>query len=137
MTAIQAPEVGYALPELRISVTRATAVRYSGASNDFNPIHYSDRAAAALGLPGVLAHGMWTMGSALRIVTDWVGDPARVRSYSVRFTKPVVIPDTDAGTELVVRAAVTAVAAGEVTVGLDVTCGDEKVLGNATATVAW
>ncbi len=131
------PEVGYQLPELRFTATRATAVQYAGASTDLNPIHYSDRAAAALGLPGVLAHGMWTMGSALRIVTGWVGDPARVRSYSVRFTKPVVIPDTDDGTEVVVRGTVTKVVDGIVTVTLDTTCRSEKVLGNAVVEVSW
>jgi acyl dehydratase len=104
---------------------------------DFNPIHYSDRVAAALGLPGVLAHGMWTMGSALRIVTDWVGDPGRIRSYAVRFTKPVVIPDTDEGTEVTVRGTVTSVSAGIVTVTLEATCGAEKVLGNAVVEVVW
>ena len=108
-----------------------------GAATDFNPIHYSDRAASALGLPGVLAHGMWTMGVALRAVTDWVGDPARVRSYGVRFTKPVVIPDTDEGTLVRVRGRVTAVSDGLVTVTLEATCGDDKVLGNAVAEVVW
>jgi len=136
-TAQALPEVGAVLSELRFPATRATAVRYAGASNDFNPIHYSDRTAAAMGLPGVLAHGMWTMGSALRIVTDWVGDPAKVRSYSLRFTKPVVIPDTDEGTEVVVKGAVTAVNDGVVTVTLEATCGTEKVLGNAVVEVVW
>lgn len=137
MTTADLPVVGTELPELRVRVTRATAVRYAGAATDFNPIHYSDRAAAALGLPGVLAHGMWTMGGALRAVTDWVGDPARVRSYGVRFTKPVVIPDSDEGTEVRVRGAVTAVADGVVTITLEATCGGDKVLGNAVAEVVW
>ena len=131
------PTVGAELPELTVRVDRATAVRYAGAATDFNPIHYSDRAASALGLPGVLAHGMWTMGVALRAVTDWVGDPARVRSYGVRFTKPVVIPDTDEGTLVRVRGRVTAVSGGLVTVTLEATCGDDKVLGNAVAEVVW
>lgn len=131
------PEVGFELPELAVSVTRATAVRYAGAATDFNPIHYSARAAAALGLPGVLAHGMWTMGVALRAVTDWVGDPARVRTYGVRFTKPVVIPDTDEGALVLVRSVVTAVTDETVTVSLTATCGQDKVLGNAVAEVAW
>jgi acyl dehydratase len=134
---VHPPEIGTTLPELRLAVTRATAVRYAGAAMDFNPIHYSDRVAAALGLPGVLAHGMWTMGSALRIVTDWVGDPGRIRSYAVRFTKPVVIPDTDEGTEVTVRGTVTSVSAGIVTVTLEATCGAEKVLGNAVVEVVW
>lgn len=131
------PEVGTELPELVLVATRATAVRYAGAATDFNPIHYSDRAAAALGLPGVLAHGMWTMGAALRVVTDWVGDPARVPRCSVRFTRPVVIPDDDAGVEVVVRGRVTAVRDEGCTVAIEATCGGETVLGNAVAEVVW
>ncbi|HMS38590.1 MAG TPA: MaoC/PaaZ C-terminal domain-containing protein, partial [Arachnia sp.] len=69
------PEIvkGAELPELRVGVTRSVVVRYSGASTDFNEIHFSDRHARAIGLPGVVAHGMWTMGAGLKIVTDWVG----------------------------------------------------------------
>ena len=78
---------GQDLPELRVRVTRSTVVRYSGASTDFNEIHFSERHAQAIGLPGVVAHGMWTMGAGLRVVTDWIGDPARVLSYTVRFTR--------------------------------------------------
>ncbi len=85
-------EAGTTLPSLTVRLTRADLVRYAGASGDFNPIHWSDRAATALGLDGVLAHGMLTMGTALRVVTDWIGDPARVVSYATRFTKPVFVP---------------------------------------------
>ncbi len=127
--------IGDALPELRVRVTRSTAVRYSGASTDFNEIHFSERHALALGLPGVLAHGMFTMGAGLRIVTDWIGDPARVASYQVRFTRPVVVPDTDEGTDIVYTASVTDVADGIARVAITATCGDEAVLGAARAEV--
>ncbi|WP_353081361.1 MaoC/PaaZ C-terminal domain-containing protein [Tessaracoccus lapidicaptus] len=127
--------VGQQLPEVRVRVTRSTVVRYSGASTDFNEIHFSDRHARAIGLPGVVAHGMWTMGAGLRVVTDWVGDPARVVSYFVRFTRPVVVPDTDEGTEVVYTGSVTAVADGVATVALTATCGDDAVLGAARVEV--
>ena len=127
--------VGAALPELTLTFTRADLVRYAGASGDFNPIHWSDRAADALGLPSVIAHGMFTMGRALRIVTGWVGDPARVVSYGVRFTKPVPVPDDDAGATVLVRAEVTDVADGVATVRIEATCDGVKVLGQATAEV--
>jgi len=81
-------------------ITRADVVRYAGASTDFNPIHWSDRMATTLGLPGVIAHGLFTMGLALKTVTDWVGDPAKVRSYKCRFAAPVVLPDNDEGAEV-------------------------------------
>jgi acyl dehydratase len=127
--------VGTTLPALTVRFTRADLVRYAGASTDFNPIHYSERFAAAVGLPGVIAHGMLTMASALRVVTDWVGDPSQVRSYFVRFTKPVVVPDDDAGVEVVFSGTVTALEGTLATVSLDAVCGDQKVLGAARAEV--
>lgn len=78
-----------------INVTRTTLVRYAGASGDFNPIHYSDRAAREAGMDGVIAHGMWTMGAALGTVIEWVGGPERVVSQRARFTRPVQVPDTE------------------------------------------
>lgn len=129
-------EVGTRIGELTVSLTRESLVRYAGASTDFNPIHWSDRAAAALGLEGVIAHGMLTMGTALRVVTDWVGDPAAVRRYSARFTKPVVVPDDEAGVEVRCVGTVTAVGDGTATITVEVTCGGEKVLGAVTAEVA-
>lgn len=128
-------EVGQQLPELRVRITRSGVVRYSGASTDFNEIHFSDRHATAIGLPGVVAHGMWTMGAGLRIVTDWIGDPARVNQYFVRFTKPVVVPDTDEGVEVVYHATVTELADGVAKVAITATCGDDAVLGAARAEV--
>ena len=129
-------EVGTRIGELTVSFTRESLVRYAGASTDFNPIHWSDRAASALGLEGVIAHGMLTMGTALRVVTDWAGDPAAVRRYSARFTKPVVVPDDEAGVEVRCVGTVTAVGDGTATITVEVTCGGEKVLGAVTAEVA-
>ena len=132
---IEQLEVGTALPPLAVRFTRADLVRYAGASTDFNPIHFSERFAAQVGLPGVVAHGMLTMGSALRVVTDWVGDPSRVRSYFVRFTKPVVVPDDAEGTELVFGGVVEAVDDALVTIAVEAVSGDIKVLGAARAVV--
>ena len=131
------PEIvkGAEAPELRVRVTRSVVVRYSGASTDFNEIHFSDRHARAIGLPGVVAHGMWTMGAGLKVVTDWVGDPARVLSYFVRFTRPVVVPDTDEGVEVVYRATVADVADGVAKLSITAECGDDQVLGAARAEV--
>lgn len=128
-------EVGTELPGFTRSFTRATLVAYAGASGDLNPIHWSDRAAASLGLDTVIAHGMLTMGTALRVVTDWCGDPARVLSYYVRFTKPVPVPDDDAGVDVVFGGRIAAVADGVATVVLDVVCGGVAVLGQATCEV--
>ncbi|MGV8846751.1 MaoC/PaaZ C-terminal domain-containing protein [Tessaracoccus sp.] len=126
---------GLVLPELRVTITRAGVVRYSGASTDFNDIHFSDRHARAIGLPGVVAHGMWTMGSALRVVTDWIGDTSRILEYFVRFTRPVVVPDTDEGVEIVYNAEVKDVVDGVATLSITAMCGDEAVLGAARAQV--
>lgn len=127
-------EVGTAIGAFTTSFTRTDLVRYAGASGDFNPIHYNDAAAAALGLPGVIAHGMLTMGTALRVVTDWIGDPTRVLSYYVRFTKPVVVPAT--GTVAVTFAGtVTAVADGVATVTIEAVCDQTKVLGSVSVEV--
>jgi acyl dehydratase len=128
-------EVGTTLPLLTARITRATLVRYAGASGDLNPIHYSDHAAAALGLPGVIAHGMLTMGIAVRAVTDWLGRDLHLVSYGVRFTKPVVVPDDGIGAELRVLATVTALSDDSASFTLDVTCAGEKVLGAAKVVV--
>jgi acyl dehydratase len=129
-------EAGTELPPLALRVTRADLVRYAGASGDLNPIHWSDRVAAAVGLPGVIAHGMLTMALAGRIVTDWAGGPAAVRSYGVRFTRPVVVPDDDEGALVEVTAKVRAVADGIATVAITAVSGGKTVLGRAVAEVA-
>ena len=126
---------GTEVGSLTVRLTREQLVRYAGASGDFNPIHFSDHFAGALGLPGVIAHGMLTMGTALRVVTDWVGDPTAVRSYFVRFTRPVVVPDDDLGAEVVCSGTVTAVEGDLVTVALEAVCAGEKVLGAARVEV--
>ena len=128
--------VGTELPERVFPVTRADLVRYAGASGDLNPIHWSDRVATSVGLPGVIAHGMLTMGLAGRAVTEWAGDASAVLEYQVRFGRPVVVPDDDAGAQVTVRGRVAAVLEdGRVRVDLAVTSGGEKVLSLARAVV--
>jgi acyl dehydratase len=129
------PAVGDQLPAFSTRITRETLVRYAGASGDFNPIHFSAYHAERLGLPGVIAHGMLTLATALRAVTDWAEDPARVINCFTRFTKPVLVPDDDDGAELTVTGKVTKLVDDIATVQLDVRCGEDKVLGMATAEV--
>ena len=120
-----------------VTFTRADLVAYAGASGDRNPIHWSPTFAEGVGLPGVIAHGMLTMGLAVRAVTDWAGDPGAVVEYQVRFGRPVVVPDDDTGAEVTVRGKVGAVLdGGRVRVDLTVTSGREKVLSLARVTVA-
>jgi acyl dehydratase len=130
-------EVGQELPPATIHISRASLVQYTGASLDRNPIHWDERFARSVGLPDVIAHGMFTMGSAINIVSDWVGDAGRVVEYSTRFTKPVVVP-YEGGADVEVTGVVTAVDAqtGRATVELTVMCGTDKVLGRALAVVA-
>lgn len=128
-------EVGTELPPLIVRFTRADLVRYAGASTDFNPIHYSERKARQVGLPDVVAHGLLTMGTALRVITDWMGNPAAVTSYFARFTKPVVVPDDDRGAEVRFTATVTAVEGSQVSFSLEAVSADQKVLGAARAVV--
>lgn len=127
--------VGTEVGSLTVRLTRGQLVRYAGASGDFNPIHYSDHFATAVGLPGVVAHGLLTMGAALRVVTDWVGDPARVRSYAARFSRPVPVPDDPAGAEVTFTASVTALNGDVATVTIEAVCAGVKVLGAARAEV--
>jgi acyl dehydratase len=100
-------EKGTELPTQTFALTRADLVRYAGASGDFNVIHWNERVAASVGLPNVIAHGMLTMATAARVVTDWVGDPGALVEYGVRFTRPVPVPDDEAGATLEVSAKVT------------------------------
>ncbi|MFD7882971.1 MaoC family dehydratase [Streptomyces bauhiniae] len=129
-------EVGTELPARTFPVTRATLVRYAGASGDFNPIHYNERFAKEVGLPDVIAHGMFTMAEAIRVVTDWTADPAAVVEYGVRFTKPVVVPDDDKGALIEVSAKVAAkLDDNTVRVDLTATSAGLKVLGMSRAVV--
>jgi acyl dehydratase len=129
-------EVGTVLPGRSFPLMRKDLVRYAGASGDFNAIHWHERHAKSVGLPDVIAHGMLTMATAGRVVTDWVGDPGRVLSYGVRFSAPVVVPDDDRGATLEVAGVVEEVHDdGTATVGLTVTVEGNKVLMGAKAVV--
>ena len=129
-------EVGQALPEQTFVLTRHSLVLYVGASGDDNVIHWNERVARAVGLPDVIAHGMLTMAEAARVVTDWAGDPARVEEYGVRFSRPVVVPDDDAGATLVVSGTVQEkLDGGRVRVSLTASVGEQKVLSRASAVV--
>ena len=131
---MSALEPGTELPTQRYAVRRADLVRYAGASGDFNPIHWSDRVATSVGLPGVIAHGMFTMALAARAVDGWA-DGGEVVELGCKFTNPVVVPDDDEGVEVEVAGTVKAVADGLATIALQVTCGGQKVLGMPKAVV--
>jgi acyl dehydratase len=137
LPGFDAVRVGDALPERTFVLRRADLVRYAGASGDFNPIHWNARAATGVGLPDVIAHGMLTMATAVRLVTDWCGDPGAVVDYGTRFTNPVVVPDDDAGASIAVAGTVAGrdEQARTVRVVLVVTCQGERVLGKAQAVV--
>ncbi|MFF5917960.1 MaoC family dehydratase [Streptomyces flavochromogenes] len=129
-------EVGTELPAQTFPVTRATLVRYAGASGDFNPIHWNEKFAVEVGLPDVIAHGMFTMAEAIRVVTDWAGDPAAVVEYGVRFTRPVVVPNDEVGALIEVSAKVAAkLDDQQVRVDLTAMCAGQKVLGMSRAVV--
>lgn len=117
-------------------LTRDSLVRYAGASGDFNPIHYRDDVAVSVGLPGVLAHGMLTMGLAVQPVVDWAGDPARIVDYQVRFTRPVLVdPVEGAIVTVVARVGALDTEAGIARIDLTVTFDGQTVLGKAQARV--
>jgi acyl dehydratase len=133
MSALAGLEIGQVVAERDILLTRDSLVRYAGASGDFNPIHYRDDVAASVGLPGVLAHGMLTMGVAVQPVVEWAG-PERVLDYQVRFTRPVVV-DPDTGAALHVVATVAQLGEGTARVDLTVTFAEQTVLGKAQVVV--
>ncbi|MDF2045311.1 MULTISPECIES: MaoC/PaaZ C-terminal domain-containing protein [Microbacterium] len=126
--------VGEVIAERSVHLTRESLVRYAGASGDFNPIHYRDDVAAAVGLPGVLAHGMLTMGIAVGTLADALGDSGRIAEYGVRFTRPVVV-DPEAGADLHVSAKVGAVDDDTARIDLTVTFAETTVLGKAQVRV--
>ncbi|MEO9137543.1 MAG: MaoC family dehydratase [Jatrophihabitans sp.] len=131
------PAVGDVIPAVDFPVTRDDLVRYAGASGDFNPIHWNDRFATEVGLPDVIAHGMFTMATAARVVTDWVGDPGALIEYGVRFTRPVVVPDP-AGASIRVAGEVRRILDDSlVEVSLTATVDGETVLAKARAIVRW
>ena len=129
-------EVGQSIGSIEFLLTRDSLVRYAGASGDFNPIHYRDDIAQSVGLPGVLAHGMLTMGAAVQVVVEWIGDPGRVLDYQVRFTKPVLVDATD-GAVLIVTGKVGEIDEAGSTARIDITAtfADTAVLGKAQARV--
>ena len=127
--------IGDVVAERTFELTRDSLVRYAGASGDFNSIHYRDDVAVEVGLPGVLAHGMLTMGLAIQPVVDWIGDPGKVLDYTVRFTRPVLVPASGHATVTVV-AKVGTLEEGVARIDLTVTVDDQTVLGKAQARVA-
>jgi acyl dehydratase len=128
--------VGDVVAEQTFDLDRGSLVRYAGASGDFNPIHYRDDVAAAVGLPGVLAHGMLTMGFAIQPVMDWLGSRGRVVDYGVKFTRPVVV-DPETGAQVMVVAKVGALLDDAARIDLTVTYNDETVLGKAQVQVVF
>jgi acyl dehydratase len=142
MTATTRPDfdsvaVGDEIPAVSYPVHRFDLVRYAGASGDFNIIHWNERVATSVGLPNVIAHGMFTMATGGRFVSDWSGDPGAIVEYGVRFTSMVPVPDDDQGATIEVSGRVTAKdpAARTVTLLLTAVSAGQKVLGKATAVV--
>lgn len=129
-------DVGQVIGTEEFLLTRDSLVRYAGASGDFNPIHYRDDFAQSVGLDGVLAHGMLTMGAAVQVAVNWVGDAGKVIDYGVRFTKPVFVDAAD-GAVLVVTGKIGEIDAenGEVRIDLTASFNDTVVLGKAQARV--
>lgn len=137
MTGITAAslEVGQVVAEAQFALSRDSLVRYAGASGDFNAIHYRDDVAQSVGLPGVLAHGMLTMGFAVQPVVDWIGDPGRVLEYQVRFTRPVPVDATE-GARVTVTAKVGALEGDVARIDLTVSFDGSTVLGKAQVRVS-
>jgi acyl dehydratase len=133
--ALSSVSVGDVIGPVTAPVTRETLVRYAEASLDGNPIHQDETFARGVGLPDVIAHGMWTMGAVGTVVADWAGDSGRVVEFGTRFTKPVVVPV--GGNAVLIEGVVTAVDAetGRVGVEMSVSSGGENVLGRCTAVV--
>ena len=128
-------EIGQVVAEAEFTLSRDSLVRYAGASGDFNAIHYRDDTAKSVGLPGVLAHGMLTMGLAVQPVLDWIGDPGRVLDYQVRFTRPVPVDAAD-GAHVTVVAKVGALDVDAARIDLTVTVDGATVLGKAQIRVS-
>jgi acyl dehydratase len=128
--------IGTELPTRTVTITRADLVRYAGAAEDFNPVHWNPRVAREAGMPDVIAHGMLTMALVARTVTDWIRDPGAIVEYHARFGRPVVVPDDDRGARVEVRGRVGALLdGGRARVDLVVTCDGAKVLSEARAVV--
>ncbi|XVQ11988.1 MaoC/PaaZ C-terminal domain-containing protein [Spirillospora sp. CA-255316] len=128
-------EVGTEIPARTFAVDRADLVKYAGASGDFNPIHWRESTAKAVGLPDVIAHGMFTMAQGGRFVTDWVGDPGAVVDYGVRFSSPVVVPDEGGATLEISGQVEEKLDDNKVVVALTARSNEQKVLTRAKAVV--
>ena len=127
---------GTELPPVTYPVTRLSLVKYCGASGDFNVIHWNERIARSVGLPDVIAHGMFTMAQAGRYVTDWAGDAGAMVEFGVRFSAPVVVPDDEVGATIEVSGTVEDKLDGNrVVLGLTARSGEAKVLTRARAVV--
>ncbi len=128
--------VGAELPVVSYPVTRLSLIKYCGASGDFNVIHWNERIARSVGLPDVIAHGMFTMAQAGRFVTDWAGPLATVTEFGVRFSSMVVVPDDDIGATIDVSGQIEEKLDGNrVVIALTARSGDTKVLTRASAVV--
>jgi acyl dehydratase len=129
-------EAGTELPPASYPVTRLSLVKYCGAAGDFNVIHWNDRLARAVGLPGVIAHGMFTMAQAGRFVTDWAGPGAIVTEFGTRFSAPVVVPDDDTGAQIEVSGTIEELLGdGRVALALTARSAGARVLTRVRAVV--
>ena len=129
-------EAGTELDPVSYPVTRLSLVKYCGASGDFNVIHWNERIATSVGLPNVIAHGMFTMAQAGRYVTDWAGDAGAMAEFGVRFSAPVVVPDDDAGATIEVSGTIEEMLGdGRVALALTVRSGGAKVLSRVRAVI--
>lgn len=130
--------LGQVLATDTVMVRRENLVMYAGASGDFNPIHWNERVATSVGLPNVIAHGMYTMAQAGRLVTDWCGDPGAVLEFRTRFSNPVVVPDDETGTRLDLRMTVVEVLDDGVKVRVEIVAvaNGMDVLAGATALIS-
>lgn len=129
-------EVGTELAPQIYHARRIDLVKYAGASGDFNVIHWNERIAKSVGLPNVIAHGMYTMAQTGRYLTDWVGDPGALVDFKVRFSAPVVVPDDDDGAAIEISGKVEEKLDGNrVIVALTARSGGAKVLTRTRAVV--
>jgi acyl dehydratase len=129
-------EAGSQIDVVSYPVTRLSLVQYCGASGDFNVIHWNERIAKSVGLPDVIAHGMFTMAQAGRFVTDWAGPQAVVTEFGVRFSSMVVVPDDDAGASIQIGGQIEEKLDGnKVAIALTARAADTKVLTRARAIV--
>jgi acyl dehydratase len=136
LISISQVHVGLELPVQEFVFTRADLIRYAGASGDFNIIHWNERVAQEVGLPTVIAHGMLTMGTVIRVVTDWLGDPGKVIEYSARFTRPIPVPDTDEGSSIKVTAKIAELLENnQAVISISAIHNEVTVLAKTTATV--